>query len=74
MRPRINFITLGVRDLAAAFAFYCDGRGMPTHGIIGRDLTVAPGRWRGIRRGKSRTEGCNVPERSSSPVYTAARE
>jgi catechol 2,3-dioxygenase-like lactoylglutathione lyase family enzyme len=63
MRPRLNVITLGVRDVDAALAFYRDGMGLLTHGIIGRDLTVASGRLRRIRRGKSRTEGYNMPER-----------
>lgn len=30
MQPRISFITLGVRDLARAIAFYRDGLGLPT--------------------------------------------
>ncbi len=30
MQPRISFLTLGVRDLARAIAFYRDGLGLPT--------------------------------------------
>jgi uncharacterized protein len=29
MKPHVSVITLGVRDLAAARAFYCDGLGWP---------------------------------------------
>lgn len=35
MRARITFITLGVDDLEQAVAFYRDGLGLPTKGIIG---------------------------------------
>ncbi|MDP9413426.1 MAG: VOC family protein [Pseudomonadota bacterium] len=35
MRPRIKVITLAVSDLERALAFYQDGFGLPTEGIIG---------------------------------------
>jgi len=38
MKPRITVITLGVDDLDRALAFYRDGLGLPTQGIIGREL------------------------------------
>lgn len=38
MKPRITFITLGVDDLARAVAFYRDGLGLPTEGIIGTEF------------------------------------
>ena len=38
MRPRITFITLGVDDLERAVAFYRDGLGLPTKGIVGSEL------------------------------------
>src|SRR5712691_12982576 len=38
MRPRIKVITLGVRDLEASLAFYRDGMGLPTQGIIGTEF------------------------------------
>jgi catechol 2,3-dioxygenase-like lactoylglutathione lyase family enzyme len=38
MRPRIEVITLGVQDLAASLAFYRDGMGLPTQGIIGQEF------------------------------------
>ncbi len=36
MKPRITLITLGVDDLERAVAFYRDGMGLPTQGIVGR--------------------------------------
>jgi catechol 2,3-dioxygenase-like lactoylglutathione lyase family enzyme len=44
VRPRIKVITLGVDDLEKSLAFYRDGLGLPTQGIIGtefEDGTVA---------------------------------
>ncbi|MEY4751798.1 MAG: hypothetical protein RIQ60_4012 [Pseudomonadota bacterium] len=38
MTPHISFITLGVDDLERAVAFYRDGLGLPTPGIIGREF------------------------------------
>lgn len=38
MTPRITLLTLGVDDLERAVAFYRDGLGFPTKGIIGADL------------------------------------
>lgn len=38
MKPRITLITLGVDDLEAAVAFYRDGLGLKTEGIIGREI------------------------------------
>lgn len=38
MKPRIKVITLGVDDLEAALAFYRDGLGLPTEGIIGTEF------------------------------------
>jgi len=38
MEPRITVITLGVRDLERAVAFYRDGLGWPTEGIIGTEF------------------------------------
>ena len=34
MQPRIGLITLGVIDLQAALAFYRDGLGLPTQGVV----------------------------------------
>lgn len=38
MKPRITLITLGVDDLERAVAFYRDGLGLPTNGIVGREF------------------------------------
>lgn len=38
MKPRITLLTLGVDDLERALAFYRDGLGLPTQGIVGREL------------------------------------
>ena len=37
MKPRITLLTLGVDDLERAVAFYRDGLGFPTKGIVGRE-------------------------------------
>lgn len=38
MKPRISVITLGVADLERSLAFYRDGLGLPTTGIVGREF------------------------------------
>jgi catechol 2,3-dioxygenase-like lactoylglutathione lyase family enzyme len=38
MKPRITLLTLGVDDLDRAVAFYRDGLGLPTKGIVGREF------------------------------------
>ena len=38
MKPRISVLTLGVADLEKSLAFYRDGLGLPTAGIIGREF------------------------------------
>jgi catechol 2,3-dioxygenase-like lactoylglutathione lyase family enzyme len=37
MQPRITLLTLGVDDLERALAFYRDGLGFPTRGIVGQE-------------------------------------
>lgn len=37
MQPRLTVITLGVDDLRRAVAFYRDGLGFPTEGIVGEE-------------------------------------
>jgi hypothetical protein len=39
MKPRIHVITLAVADLDRALAFYRDGLGFPTKGLIGTEFT-----------------------------------
>lgn len=43
MQPRISLITLGVDDLQRAVAFYRDGLGLPTQGIIGEEFEDGDG-------------------------------
>lgn len=38
MKPHLDVITLAVRDLARAVAFYRDGLGLPTKGIVGTEF------------------------------------
>ena len=38
MKPRITLVTLGVNDLQSAVAFYQDGLGLVTKGIVGADI------------------------------------
>jgi catechol 2,3-dioxygenase-like lactoylglutathione lyase family enzyme len=38
MKPRINVITLAVEDLEKSVAFYRDGLGLPTKGIVGMEF------------------------------------
>ncbi len=38
MKPTIKVITLGVDDLEQSLAFYRDGLGLPTEGIIGTEF------------------------------------
>ena len=44
MRPHITVVTIGVDDLARAVAFYRDGLGFPTKGIVGASSSTAPSR------------------------------
>jgi len=37
MKPRLSLVTLGVDDLARSVAFYRDGLGLPTEGILGAE-------------------------------------
>lgn len=38
MKPRLTVLTLGVDDLERAVAFYRDGLGFPTEGIVGKQF------------------------------------
>jgi uncharacterized protein len=38
MKPRIKVLTLGMHDLKRSLAFYRDGMGLPTEGIIGQEF------------------------------------
>lgn len=38
MEPRLSVLTLGTADLERSVAFYRDGLGLPTQGIVGREF------------------------------------
>lgn len=38
MKPRITVLTLGVDNLERSLAFYRDGLGFPTEGIVGQQF------------------------------------
>ncbi len=38
MKPHITIVTLGVADLERSLAFYRNGLGLPTQGIVGREF------------------------------------
>ena len=38
MKPRISLVTLGVDDLERSLAFYRDGLGLKTEGIVGKEF------------------------------------
>lgn len=38
MKPRIKVVTLGVSNLERSLAFYRDGLGLPTQGIVGTEF------------------------------------
>ena len=38
MKPRITLLTLGVDDLEKSVAFYRDGLGFTTPGIVGKEF------------------------------------
>ena len=38
MKPRITLVTLGVDDLKKSLAFYRDGLGLPSKGIVGEEF------------------------------------
>jgi uncharacterized protein len=38
VKPRISVITIGVSDLERSLVFYRDGLGLPSEGIVGREV------------------------------------
>ena len=42
MNPHLDVITLAVRDLERAVAFYRDGLGLPTKGIVATEFEATP--------------------------------
>ncbi|WP_442915878.1 VOC family protein [Loktanella sp. M215] len=58
MKPLISVLTLGVADLERSLAFYRDGLGLPTTGIIGREFEHgAVAFFRPVWRAKARSVG-----------------
>ena len=42
MKPHLDVITMAVRDLERAVAFYRDGLGLPTKGIVATEFQATP--------------------------------
>ena len=38
MKPRLNVVTLAVKDLQKSLAFYREGLGLPSKGIVGGEF------------------------------------
>jgi uncharacterized protein len=74
MQPRITFITLGVDDLERAVAFYRDGLGLATKGIVGTEhengavafFNLQPGLKLALWPRRSLAADCGVPVQPSS--------
>jgi catechol 2,3-dioxygenase-like lactoylglutathione lyase family enzyme len=76
MKPRITFLTLGVDDLEKSLAFYRDGLGLTTRGIVGREFEhgavaffeLQPGLTLAIWPRDSIAHDTNVPSAGRSPT------
>jgi catechol 2,3-dioxygenase-like lactoylglutathione lyase family enzyme len=76
LKPRITVITLGVDDLEKSLAFYRDGLGFSTEGIIGEEyehgavafFDLQSGLKLAIWQRKNIAHDANVPLTASSPV------
>lgn len=76
MKPRITFLTLGVDDLARALAFYRDGLGFPTQGIVGQEhehgavafFELQPGLTLALWPRESIAQDARVPRSAPSPT------
>ncbi|MCC5854363.1 MAG: VOC family protein [Idiomarina sp.] len=76
MTQRISYITLGVDDLARATAFYRDGLGLPTKGIVGEEFNhgavaffdFQPGLRLALWPRESISAECHVPLGPSDPA------
>jgi len=51
MKPRITVITIGVDNLEKSLAFYRDGLGLPTQGIIGTEFEYGAVAFFGLQAG-----------------------
>jgi catechol 2,3-dioxygenase-like lactoylglutathione lyase family enzyme len=75
MKPRISVLTLGVDDLERAVAFYRDGLGLPTEGIVGQEFEYGAVAFFDLQAGlklavwprKSLAHDAGIPLRATSP-------
>lgn len=76
MKPRITILTLGVDDLEKSLAFYRDGLGFPTEGIVGREFEhgavaffdLQPGLMLALWPRASIAHDANIPHTPHSPT------
>jgi len=74
MQPRITFVTLGVDDLERAVAFYRDGLGLATKGIVGSEFDNGAAAFFNLQSGlrlalwprRSLAADCGVPLQAPS--------
>ena len=79
MQPRITFVTLGVDDLERAVAFYRDGLGLETKGIVGTEFengaaaffNFQPGLKLALWPRRSLAADCGLPEQPASATEFA---
>src|SRR3972149_76269 len=76
MKPRITVITIAVADLEKSLAFYRDGLGLPTKGIVGTEYEGGAVVFFNLKGGlilalwpkKELAKDANVAETPSSPA------
>lgn len=76
MKPRISVLTLGVEDLEKSVAFYRDGLGLSTEGIIGKEHLYGAVAFFDLQSGlklalwpkKSMEDDTGIPIQSSSAL------
>ncbi|KXF74763.1 glyoxalase [Paramesorhizobium deserti] len=76
MKPRISVLTIGVANLEESLAFYRDGLGLPTEGIVGREFEhgavaffeLAGGLKLGIWAQDDIAHDTNLPKTAISPT------
>jgi catechol 2,3-dioxygenase-like lactoylglutathione lyase family enzyme len=75
MKPRFTVLTLGVDDLEKSLAFYRDGLGLPTEGIIGKQyehgrivfIKLHHNMQLALYPRKDLAWGANIPQTPASP-------
>jgi len=76
MKPRITLVTLGVGDLERSVAFYRDGLGLATEGIVGTEFDGGAVAFFELERGvglalyprSAIAQDAHVPEAPPSPT------